>query len=129
MSSSVDTLKELLNDLSSLTPEKLSSFTEQMVQYFVALKEKLSSQEEPIRQKALDEALEMKEFLQVQLDKISAKTGIAPQEFLSYLQKEGQNPALADAQKNIEKMEHLFKQPPAEKSHKVKKDNKVKLYG
>lgn len=127
MAANIETLKEIFHDLSSLTPEKLKLFTEEMIRYFLTLREKLTSSDKESREAALKEALELKELLQKELEKLSEASGMQAHEFLSLIQREENNPALEEARKNIESLKGLF--APSEKRDVSRKEKKVKLYG
>lgn len=72
----INSIKEVLVDRESLTPEKFQSFMGETVQYLSELRVKLGSTELKEREEAIKAALELKEVLETQMIALSQSMGI-----------------------------------------------------
>ncbi len=72
-------LLETLRDPNSLTMERLSSLTEATFNYLRMIKNKLHSSDSVERENALQESMEVQQALQDQLKRLSAFSGLDPQ--------------------------------------------------
>ncbi len=72
----INSIKELLGDQASITPEKFESFMGETVEYLSELRMQLASTEPKDREEAITTALELKEVLETQMSVLSQSMGV-----------------------------------------------------
>ena len=72
----INSLKEILAERDSMTPEKLQAFAGQTVRYLSELRLKLTSQDVKEREEAMNLTLELKDLLEMQMGALNQSMGI-----------------------------------------------------
>jgi hypothetical protein len=78
----LETLKELLANPNEMNMEKLKSFTQETADYFKALQKKAESSDEKEKAAAIEEALNIKKELEMQMGALATQAGMAPEDLM-----------------------------------------------
>lgn len=101
-------IKKILTNPTEMNAEKLKAFIEEMSEYFQSLQNRAASENLKEREKAIQEALDLKTGLEEQLGDLSKVIGLSPEQMMSlaasadHLNK-SEMQLLEEAQKNLSK--------------------------
>ena len=79
----LEKIKSILANPSSMNMEKLKGFVEETTEYFRNLQMRATATKPEEREKAMQEALELKAGLEEQMGELSKVTGLSPEQMMS----------------------------------------------
>ena len=124
----IELLKETFEDLEQLNPEKVKKLAQETVGYFRELQGKFGTTDRKEKDAVENEVLEIKELLEVQMDKILNMTGLSPEQLANMSQTElGQAEKEAIGSMKEQLQEFQPEQRPVKRAGKNKQ--KLRLLG
>lgn len=97
----------LIDEIDSLTPDKLHNYVKGMTEVLLQLKDKLHSQDPKVRVEAIEAAIELKVNLEREMNALSQRMAMEPGEFLHGAPKR-LDTSYGFVQQEIDRLEELF---------------------
>jgi predicted solute-binding protein len=128
----LDSIKEALENITQLTPEKLQELVQETLAAFHTIQEQVSSTNEADREQGLRSAIELKAVMEENVKKLQEKLGMSPEEIENYLSNsanfsKNQYKAMDESKKDLEQFKSQFQEKVA--SPRKKKRNQHLLVG
>jgi len=111
----LNTIKDALENITQLTPEKLQSLVQETMVAFQAIQSKVSSENEGDREEGIKNAMELKATMEEQVQKLQQKLGMSPEEIEEYIANpdnfsKEQYQVMDDSKKDLEKFRTNFEE-------------------
>ncbi len=121
----IDTIKDALNDITQLTPEKLQALVQDTLVAFQSIQAKVTSNDESEKEEGLKIAIELKAAMEEQVATLQKKLDMSPDQIEEYMA----NPAnfsreefksMNESKKNLEQFKSEVEPKTVPISHKKK---------
>lgn len=85
----IESLNKLFNESSTLSTDQIRGFFSESLEFIQGLQRDLNSEDEEVREKALESTLQMKEKLEGKLKGICEKSGLSPEHLETLIENGG----------------------------------------